>query len=82
MDLRPHPGVYAELEPDSHQGILPTQGLACRNNEMPVKLWHKIKAYKIPEHWSHPDSLPHNIAQLFFWAVVTGVLLFLLTKCD
>ena len=47
-----------------------------------MKLWDKIKTFKIPEHWNDPDSLPHNLANLFFWAVATGVLLFLLTKCE
>lgn len=82
MDLRPYPGLYAELEPEPRTSVLSAQKLAGRGNCVQVKLWHKIKTFKIPEHWSHPDSLPHNIAQLFFWAVVTGVLLFLLTKCD
>ena len=47
-----------------------------------MNIWAKIKAYKIPEHWSDPDGLAHNLANLFFWAVATGVLLFLLTRCD
>jgi hypothetical protein len=37
-------------------------------------------AMKIPDDWNDPNSLAFNIAQLIFWGIATGVMLFLLAK--
>ena len=41
----------------------------------------KILKFKIPEQWNDPDSVAFNVANLLFWAISVGVLLFLITKC-